>query len=146
MTTIKKCLATRNDKPNVTAIIDFNRRWKWVEVNLEGTILDEHITALRDFLQNVSYFPGKQWALQLEDLEVISLQALRVLLKFAKVIRQRGHEVQIKSIQASVLVPPCGKLNVREYFAWKNINRVNSLSKTPNQEEWRHHETSIRQL
>jgi len=145
MTTIKNCLATHNDKPVVIAIIDFNRRRKWVEVILEGTIFDEHITALRDFLQNVSYFPGKQWALQLEDLEAISVRGLRVLLKFAKVIRQRGYEVQIKSIQASVLAVML-ELNVCEHFAWKNINRVNSLSKTPNQEEWRHHETSILQL
>ena len=60
MTTIKKCLATHNDKPSVTAIIDFNRRRKRTEVRLEGAILGEHVEALRDFLKNVTYFPGKQ--------------------------------------------------------------------------------------
>ena len=146
MTTIKKCFATDNDKPGATAFIDFNRRWKRVEVKLEGTIIGEHVNALRDFLQNVTYFPGNKWALQLEDLEAISLRGLRVLRKFAKVIRQRGHEVEIKSIQPAVLVPPCRKLNVCEYFAWKNKDRLNSLSKTSNHEEWRHHEISMRQL
>ena len=117
-------------------------------MKLEGTILGEHGNALRDFLQNVTYFPGNRWTLQLEDLDAISLRGLRVLLKFAKVIRQRGYEVEIKSIPPSVLAT-MQELNMCEYFAWKNKenkDRVNSLSKTPNQEGWRHHEIRMLQF
>ena len=59
--------------------------------------------------------------MQLEDLEVISLQALRVLRKFAKVIRQRGYEVEMKSVQPSVLVI-LRELGLCKYFAWKDDN------------------------
>ena len=118
MEEIKQFLASDNIATTATVILDFNRRWKRVEVRLEGTILSEHLNALRDFLKNVTDFPGNQWTLQLEDLEVISLRGLRVLLKFAKVIRQRGYEVEMKSLQPSLLATLL-ELNLCEYFAWK---------------------------
>jgi len=118
MTTIKKHLANDNGKPTATVILDFTQREKLVEVKLEGIILGNHVEALRDFLKNVTYFPGNQWTLQLEDLEVISLRGLRTLQKYANVIRQRGYKVEIKSIQPLLLANFLER-KVCEHFAWK---------------------------
>ncbi len=125
MTTIKKSFASDNIATSAIVILDFNRKRKRVEVRLEGTILSEHVDALRDFLKNVIDFPGNRWGLELEDLEVISLRGLRVLVKFAKVLRRRGDEVEIKSIQPSVF-STLRELKWCEHFAWKK-ERQNDL-------------------
>jgi len=120
MTTIKKFLddnPTGRDKATATVILDFTQQEKSVKVTLAGKILSKHIDALRDFLKNVTYFPGNQWLLQLEGLEVISRQGLRVLIKFTSVIRQRGYEVEIMSIHPAMLATLL-ELNLSEYFTW----------------------------
>lgn len=116
-TKIRQTLASNADAPSATVVVDFSANKKFVDLTLEGTILGEHVQPLRDFLQNVSYSPGNQWTLRLEALDAISLRGLRVLLKFAQVIRQRGYEVHIKSIQSSVLATLL-EYNWCEAFAW----------------------------
>ena len=112
-------LASDTAAPTAAVILDFNSRHKLVEVRLAGAIiLGEHLAALRDFLKNVTYFPGNKWALQLEKVNVISLRGLRVLIKFAKIIRQRGYAVEMKSIHPALhdtllAFKWCG------YFVWR---------------------------
>ena len=119
MTEIKMSLASDTAAPTAAVILDFNSRHKLVEVRLGGAIiLGEHLAALRGFLKNVTYFPGKQWILQLEKVDDISLRGLHVLIKFAKIIRRRGHIVEIKSIQPA-LHDTLLAFNWCGYFGWK---------------------------
>lgn len=139
-TIVKKKLAGEADLPSATVVFDFSTNRKFVEVFLEGTILGEHVTPLRDFLIDVSSFPGNHWTLQLEDLEVISLRGLRVLVKFAQALRQRGFEVKITSIRAAVLATML-ELNLCEYFAWPNHQKqLQPIEEKSKQEEARRHE------
>ena len=130
MTEIKKSLASDTAKTTaiVAATLNFNRHRKLVELRLEGTILSEHTAALRDFLRNLSYFPGTQWTLQLENLEVMSMRALRVLLKFVNVIHRRGYEVQVTSIQPGMLAVLMD-LGLHELFVWKAAKRQHNFSR-----------------
>jgi anti-anti-sigma regulatory factor len=130
MTEIKKSLASdaAATTATVAAIIDFTRRRKLVELRLEGTILGEHSDALRDFLRNLGYFPGNRWTLQLENLDVLSMRALKVLVKFVNVIRRRGHEVEIVGIQAGMLAMLMD-LGLHGLFAWKRLNRQYNFSR-----------------
>jgi len=124
MTEIKKSLAGESATlmATVAATLNFSRRVKRVEVRLEGSILSEHTETLRDFLQNLCYFHGTKWTLDLENLEVISLRASKVLVKFAKVIRQRGCELEITSIQPAMLATFLD-LGVQKHFAWEFLKR-----------------------
>jgi len=124
MTEIKKSLAgeSATSMATVAATLNFNRRVKRVEVRLEGSILSEHTEALRDFLQNLCYFRGTKWTLDLENLEVIGLSASKVLVKFAKVIRQRGFEIEITSIQPAMLATFLD-LGMQKHFAWESLKR-----------------------
>ncbi len=130
MTEIKKFLASDTAKTTATvaATLNFTRRKKRVELRLEGTILGEHTEALRDFLKNLSYFPGNRWTLQLENLEVMSMRALKVLVKFVNIIRQRGYEVEIVSIQPgmhAILMD----LGLHDLFVWKAVKRQYNFSR-----------------
>lgn len=129
MTEIKKFLAcdTATTTATLAVTLHFTRRRKLVEVRLEGTMLSEHADALRDFLKNLTYFPGERWTLQLENLEVISLRALRALVKFAHVLRRRGYAVEIMSIRSAVLATLLD-LNLHEYFAWTTLERRSNPS------------------
>jgi anti-anti-sigma factor len=131
MTEIKKSLASDTAKTTamVAATLDFNRRTKLVALRLEGTILSEHTGALRDFLRNLSYFRGTRWTLQLKNLEVMSMRALKVLVKFVNVIRRRGYEVQVTSIQPGMLAVLMD-LGLHELFAWQRLNRQYNFSRT----------------
>jgi len=124
MTEIKKSLNSDNAATTATvaATIDFNRGRKSVTLRLEGTILSEHTEALRDFLQNLSYFPGNKWTLELENLLVISMRGLRVLAKFAKVIRRRGYEVAIANIRSAMLATFLD-MGMHELFGWEAVKR-----------------------
>ena len=129
MTEIEKSLASDAvaTTATVAATIDFTHRRKLVELRLEGTILSEHTGVLGDFLRNLGYFPGNRWTLQLENLDVMSLRALKVLVKFVNVIRRRGHEVEIVSIQAGMLAMLMD-LGLHGLFAWKRLNRQYNFS------------------
>jgi anti-anti-sigma factor len=124
MTEIKKSLASDAVAATATvaATIDFTHRRKLVELRLEGTILGEHCAALRDFLKNLSYFPGNRWTLQLENLDVMSMRALKVLVKFVNIIHQRGHEIEIVGIQAGMRAMLMD-LGLHGLFSWKRLNR-----------------------
>lgn len=130
MTEIKRALASDAvaTTATVAATIDFTRRRKLVELRLEGTILGEHADALRDFLRNLSHFPGNRWTLQLENLDVMSMRALRVLIKFVNVVRQRGHQVEIVSIQTGMLAMLMD-LGLHALFDWKRLNRQYNFSR-----------------
>ncbi|MGH7450697.1 MAG: STAS domain-containing protein [bacterium] len=130
MTEIKKSLASdvAATTATVAATIDFTHRRKLVELRLEGTILGEHTDALGDFLKNLSYFAGNRWTLQLENLDVMSMRALKVLVKFVNVIRRRGHEVEIVGIQAGMLAMLMD-LGLHGLFAWKRLNRQYNFSR-----------------
>jgi len=124
MTEIKKSLSSDNaaTTATVTATLDFTHRKKLVMLRLEGTILSERTEALRDFLQNLSYFPGTRWTLQLENLDVISMRGLRVLAKFARVIRRRGYEIEITSIRPAILATFLDT-GLQELFNWEALKR-----------------------
>ncbi|GEM_PF-3382737 len=122
MIEIRKSLASDNAMlmATVAATLNFSRRAKHVNLRLEGTILSEHTGALRDFLQNLSYFRGTKWTLELENLDVISMRALKVLVKFAKIIRKRGYDVEAVNIQASVLAAFLDS-GIHEHFNWEMV-------------------------
>lgn len=124
MTEIKKALASDNamQMATVAATLHFTPRSKHVNLRLEGTILGEHTKSLRDFLQNLSYFQGTKWTLELENLDVISMRALKVLVTFAKIIRRRGYDVIVTNIQASVLAAFLDS-GIHEHFNWDVIER-----------------------
>jgi len=130
MTEIKKSLASDTAKTTATvaATLNFTHRRKLVELRLEGTILGEHTEALRDFLRNLSYFPGNRWMLQLENLDVMSMRALKVLVKFANIIRRRGYKVEIAGIQPGMLAMLMD-LGLHGLFAWKAVNRQHNFSR-----------------
>lgn len=130
MTEIRQSLASdaAATTATVAATIDFTRRRKLVELRLEGTILGEHTGALSDFLRNLSHFPGNRWTLQLENLDVMSMRALKVLVKFANIIRRRGHEIEIVGIQPGVLAMLMD-LGLHTLFDWKRLNRQFNFSR-----------------
>lgn len=129
MTEIKKSLASdaAATTATVAATIDFTRRRKLVELRLEGTILGEHTDALGDFLKNLGYFAGNRWTLQLENLDVMSMRALKALVKFVNVVRRRGHEVEIVGIQAGMLAMLMD-LGLHGLFAWQRLSRQYNFS------------------
>ena len=124
MTEIMKSLASDNATmlATVAATLNFSRRTKHVTLRLEGTILSEHTGALRDFLQNLSYFRGTKWTVELENLDVISMRALKVLVQFAKIIRGRGFDLEVANIQASVLAAFLDS-GIHEHFNWEAVER-----------------------
>ncbi|MDZ7289482.1 MAG: hypothetical protein ONB44_19170 [candidate division KSB1 bacterium] len=128
MTEIKKILAcdTATTLAIVAATIDFGSREKLVEVRLEGVILSEHTAALRDFLRNISYFPGNKWTLQLENLELISMRPLRALTRFAHVLRRKGCELEIAGIQPAILATILD-LGLNELFSWERMKHHSHL-------------------
>jgi anti-anti-sigma factor len=130
MTEMKKSLNSDTAKTTATvaATLNFTRRKKHVELRLEGTILGEHTAALRDFLRNLSYFAGNRWTLQLENLDVMSMRALRELVKFVNVIRRRGYQVEIASIQPAMLAILMD-LGLHGLFTWKRLKRQYNFSR-----------------
>jgi anti-anti-sigma regulatory factor len=130
MTEIKKSLAGENTTLMATAAVrlNFNPRVKHVGLRLEGSILSEHTETLRDFLQNLCYFRGTKWTLDLENLEVLSLRASKVLVKFAKVIRRRGCELEITSIQPAMLAIFLD-LSIQKHFGWEFFKRQTKPSR-----------------
>jgi anti-anti-sigma regulatory factor len=124
MTEIKKSLAGENATSLATAAatLNFSRRAKHVEVRLEGSIFSEHSETLRDFLQNLCYFRGTKWTLDLENLQVISLRASKVLVKFAKVIRRRGYEIEITNIKPAMLAT-FWDLGMQKHFVLESLKR-----------------------
>lgn len=103
---------------NATAVLYFHRQERVVKLKLEGTILGKQVKALRDFLKNVMEIPGNKWTLQLDHVNEISLEGLRVLARFAKEIQRRGHELVVTNIQPELLAT-FRELNLRENFSWK---------------------------
>ncbi len=126
MTEIKKSL--NSGTATVGATLNFSRRKKHVTLRLEGTILSEHTESLRDFLRNLSYFAGNQWTLNLENLEVMSMRALKVLVQFVNIIRRRGYEVEIVSIQPAMLAILMD-LGLHSLFTWKAVKRQHNVSR-----------------
>ncbi|MCG8606752.1 hypothetical protein MJD09_17430 [bacterium] len=106
-----------DDSADFIATLDCDGTLKRVNVRLEGVILGEQVNMLRTFLAKIKDHVGDEWLLLLEDLHVISHRGLRVILEFAKVIRQRGYEVEIKSIQMGVLAVFL-ELDLCQYFKW----------------------------
>jgi anti-anti-sigma factor len=122
MTEVKKSLTNNaaGTTASVAAIIDFTRRQKLIELRLEGTILSEQVEALREFLRDLSCFRGNQWKLHLENLDAISMRALRVLAKFAREVRRRGYNIEVVSIQPAILATFLD-LGMHELFTWETL-------------------------
>jgi anti-anti-sigma regulatory factor len=129
MTEIKKSLNSdgATTTATITATLDFTRRRKWVTLRLEGTILSEHVAALRDFLRNLSSFAGTKWTLDPENLAVISVRGLRILAKFARVIQRRGFQVEVTSVRPAMYAMLCD-MGMGELFNWESLKRQPRLS------------------
>lgn len=82
--------------------LELDGEQKTVNITLRGTIAGDSARALLDFLKAVSNFIGTRWTLQMQDLRVLSLQGMRHLVCFAKIMRKRGYAVQVRGIHRNV--------------------------------------------
>jgi len=88
--------------PVAKAEVDFQGDRKQVRVTLKGVIEGESVNALRRFLKDVSSFRATKWILQMENLQVLSGRGIQMLVKFSRIIRKRGHAVEIHGMHKNL--------------------------------------------
>ena len=79
-----------------------NRNASCVELEISGAILSENADDFREFITEISRYPGTVCRLHLQDLKILSTRGFRALVKLAKTVRRRGHRVEIMSIDPIV--------------------------------------------
>ncbi len=82
--------------------LDLYGKDKSVNITLRGAIAGDSAATLLDFLKAVSSFFGTRWTLQMQDLRILSVQGMRYLVRFAKVMRKRGCAVEVRGIHRNV--------------------------------------------
>ena len=82
----------------LAARIDFTTENKLVSLTVSGTIIGDHGQELRDFVQNLSYFPGSDWRLCMTEVDAMSLIGMRALVKYARVLRKKGCQLVVENI------------------------------------------------
>ena len=80
----------------------FNRNTNCVELEISGAILGENTDEFRNFISEISHYPGDVWRLHLQNLKILSTRGFRALVKLAKTVRKRGHRIEIMSIDPIV--------------------------------------------
>lgn len=97
--------------------LDLYGNEKRVNITLRGAIAGDSAHSLLDFLKAVSAFVATRWTLQMQDLRILSVQGTRSLIRFAKIMRQRGHAVEVRGIHRNVYATlrESGQENL---FAW----------------------------
>lgn len=82
--------------------LDLHHGERIVHITLRGTIAGDSAQTLFDFLKAVSSFFGTRWTLQMQDLKVLSVQGVRHLVRFAKIMRKRGCVVEVRGVHRNV--------------------------------------------
>jgi anti-anti-sigma regulatory factor len=118
MTKVKNTFFDANGEPvgEIVAKIDFETDEKSVLLILSGNILSKSAEDFRDFIQNISCFPGNQWKLDLQHLSTLSLKGMKALIKLAGILRKRGLELKIIAAN-SVILAMMADLNYLDYFS-----------------------------
>lgn len=101
------------------AMVDFdlNGDEKSVNITLRGAIAGDSAQTLLDFLKAVSSFIGTRWTLQMQDLKILSVQGMRYLVRFAKIMRKRGCAVEVRGIHRNVYATML-EAGHHRVFAW----------------------------
>jgi anti-anti-sigma regulatory factor len=97
--------------------LDLYGKEKRVNITLRGAIAGESANSLLDFLKAVSGFVATRWTLQMQDLRILSVQGTRSLIRFAKIMRKRGHEVEVRGIHRNVYATLL-ESGYDQVFAW----------------------------
>lgn len=103
--------------PTATAEIAVRGNRGRIRIALAGVIASESVPVLLQFLRDVSCFRATRWSIQMKDLSVISSRGLRVLLKFAHILRQRGFGLQVVGVHPHVLMT-MRELDMMNAFVW----------------------------
>lgn len=82
--------------------LDLYGKEKRVNITLRGAIAGDSANTLLDFLKAVSAFVATRWTLQMQDLKILSVQGTHALVRFAKIMRKRGHAVEVRGIHRNV--------------------------------------------
>ncbi len=111
----------------LAAMIDFRNEPKQILISLSGVILGEQTFELKDYLQNLSFFPADRWVLDLGDLDVISQRGLFSLVKMSSVLKGRGQILEISNINLG-LRATLQQLNLEKFFIFtKEPTRIDDV-------------------
>lgn len=97
--------------------LDLYGKEKRVNITLRGAIAGDSANTLLDFLKAVSAFVATRWTLQMQDLKILSVQGTRSLVRFAKIMRKRGHAVEVRGIHRNVYAT-LRESGQEQAFAW----------------------------
>ncbi|MFQ5628090.1 MAG: STAS domain-containing protein [bacterium] len=129
MTEAKKVFKDTSGTPVGEAIakIDFAGEKKQITLILSGIIIGDNADALRDFVRDVSCFPAHTWTLHLKRLSTISMKGTKALAKLAKILRRRGHDLEIKEAN-SIILAVFRETRFLKYFKMNVKPKVRKIS------------------
>ncbi len=102
---------------NASVDLSYNRKRRAIHLTLHGVMIGANAAALHKFLRVVAHLAAAQWALQMRDVEVISLRGIRHLMHFAKTLRTRGGKLKILGIHPNVYAT-LRDLNLLSALGW----------------------------
>jgi anti-anti-sigma factor len=95
------------------------RYQRGINIVLQGTILAAEAEMLRQYIKEISKLSCKNWTLQMKDLEIIDMRGLGILVRFARLLRKRGHGLMIVGIHPNVHAI-LKDLHLDQIFEWSN--------------------------
>jgi len=105
--------------PIASVDLEFEGEKKSVNIRLQGAIAGMSSENLEQFLKEISSFPANRWTLEMQDLKVLSGLGVRKLVRFAKYLRRRGFELEVRGVHRNVYAILQDANSVQQ-FAWMN--------------------------
>ncbi len=91
---------TTRNAANMTAHINSEKTTGVINIDLEGAVFGRDAEQLNSFLKGLAaQYKNVKWDLRLDGLEMLSMRALHVLKKFARIVRRRGCNVSMSGVQ-----------------------------------------------
>ena len=99
--------------------ISWNRQQDQVLVTLQGIIAGEKTAALQRTLKGLLQGQEQSWLLDMTHLQVLSLRGVRILAKFARILRKRGCELRVQG-ENLPLYFMMKEMNLDGLFSWSS--------------------------
>jgi len=107
--------------PNVVLAteISWSRQQDQVLITLQGIIAAEKTAALQKALKGLLKYSEQSWLLDMTHLQVLSLRGVRILAKFARILRKRDCEIRVQG-ENLPLYFMLKEMNLDGLFSWSS--------------------------
>ena len=97
--------------------ISWTRQQDQVLVTLQGIIAGEKTAVLQQTLKSLLQHQEQSWMVDMTHLQVLSLRGVRILAKFARILRKRGWELRVQG-ENLPLYFMLKEMNLDGLFSW----------------------------